>query len=250
MKPLTNKIALVTGASRGIGKAIAIRLAQDGAMVMVHYSTSIESAGNALDTITQQGGNAVLVHGDFSNMGGVKKICEQADIVLGGRPLDILINNASVPERIDNAAITEEQFNQLIEVNLKAPFFLTQKLLNNINNGGRIVNISSQAARSPHYKVGPYAMMKAALDSFTVSMATMLGPRSITVNSVRPGPTETDENKQRFENEIKRKAIIDQTALRALGKSNDIAGVVAFLVSPDAGWITGQHIEVSGGFGL
>jgi NAD(P)-dependent dehydrogenase (short-subunit alcohol dehydrogenase family) len=250
MKPLTNKIALVTGASRGIGKTIAMRLAQDGAMVMIHYFSSKELAGNALDTITQQGGNAVLVHGDFSGSDGVKKLYEQTELVLGGRPLDILINNASVPERIDNAAITEEEFNRLIEVNLKAPFFLTQKLLSTFNSGGRIVNISSQAARRPHHNVGPYAMMKAALDSFTISMATMLGPRGITVNSVRPGPTLTDENQRRYEDEAKRNAIIDHTALRALGRSNDIASVVAFLVSQDAGWITGQHIEVSGGFGL
>ncbi|HET7153179.1 MAG TPA: SDR family oxidoreductase [Candidatus Kapabacteria bacterium] len=250
MKPLANKIALVTGASRGIGKAIAMRLAQDGALVMLHYFNSKELAGNTLDTVTREGGNAVLVHGDFSTSDGVKKLYEQTTLVLGGRPLDILINNAGSPERIGSAEITEEQFDHLFEVNLKAPFFLTQKFLDNFSLGGRIINISSQAARSPHHNIGPYAMTKAALDSFTVSMATLLGPRGITVNSIRPGPTLTDENQARYEDEKKRTEITNRTAMRGLGKSIDIAGMVSFLVSPDANWVTGQIIEVSGGFSI
>lgn len=250
MKTLDNKIALVTGGSRGIGRAIAIRLAQMGATVLLHYAHSKEKAGETRRTITDSGGQAELFQADFSTMMGVEKLISEISGWLADHKLDILINNAGIPHPAGNREISTEQFDQLVQVNFKAPFFLTQQLLDKINDHGRIINISSKASKSPTQYSGVYGMTKAALDNFTVQMASMLGPQKVTVNSVGAGPIHTDMNRDQLKNDQIRSQLENSAAMKGIGEPDDVADIVAFLASPDAGWITGQWIEVSGGLGL
>lgn len=250
MKELTNKIAIVTGSSRGIGAAIALRLAGQGAHILVHYGKSREAAMNVQQKIQSDGGKADLLQADFSNMDEIRRFFEQVDEILGGRKLDILVNNAAIPNPSNNMDIDEEQFEKLMRVNVEAPFFITKRAMERMNDGGRIINISSKASKTPHPQSGVYAMTKAALDTFTVQMASQLGPRKITVNAIAPGPILTDMNRKQFVNEEIRKRVENWAAMKGIGNPNDVAGVAAFLVSPDARWITGQWIEVSGGLGI
>ncbi|HKI44478.1 MAG TPA: SDR family oxidoreductase, partial [Balneolales bacterium] len=159
-------------------------------------------------------------------------------------------NNAAIPNPSNNLGINEEQFEKLMRVNVEAPFFITKQAAEQMNDGGRIINISSKASKTPHPQSGVYAMTKAALDTFTVQMASKLGPRKITVNAIAPGPILTDMNREQFANEEIRKRVESWAAMKGIGDPDDIAGTVAFLVSPDAGWITGQWIEISGGLGI
>ncbi len=250
MNILDNKIALVTGSSRGIGKAIALKLGQMGATVFIHYAHSEEKAAATQKAVSGEGGKAELVKGDFSTMEGVRNLLRKVDERLDGRGLDILVNNAGIPHPAGNKEINEEQFDRLVQVNFKSPFFLTQHLLDKLNDHGRIINISSRASKHPTQYSGVYGMTKAALDNFTVQMASMLGSRKITVNSVAAGPIHTDMNREQLMNDQIRVRLENDAAMKGIGSPGDIAGVVAFLASPDAGWITGQWIEVSGGLGL
>lgn len=250
MEKLTNKIAIVTGSSRGIGAAIALRLARQGAYVLVHYASSKESAEKVLQKILSDGGLADLLQADFSKMVGIRRFFDQVDKILKGRKLDILINNAAIPNPSNDLEINEEQFEKLMRVNVEAPFFITKQASERMNDGGRIINISSKASKTPHPQSGVYAMTKAALDTFTVQMASQLGSRKITVNAIAPGPIITDMNRKQFTNEEIRSRVENWSAMKGIGEPDDIAGVVAFLASSDAAWITGQWIEVSGGLGL
>lgn len=247
---LDEEIALVTGASRGIGKAIALKLARQGAEVLLHYAHSKEKAKSVKQTILDEGGQAELIQADFSKDDAFKCLLEKVDTILSWQKLDILVNNAGTPRMASNDEITKEQFDRLVQVNFRAPFFITRKALERMNDGGRIINISTRASKSPTRYSGVYAMIKAALDNFTVQMASQLGPKKITVNAVGPGPILTDMNRDRFSNEKVRTQVESLAALNGIGDPEDVAGVVAFLASEDAGWITGQWIEVSGGFGL
>lgn len=250
MKFLDKKTSLVTGASRGIGKAVALRLAAAGARVLLHYASSRNRAAALRDRIRAEGGRAELLEADFSNLKGVDLLFEELDRVMHGVNLDILVNNAGIPGRAGNDDIDEAGFDRLVNVNLKAPFFITRRIAERMNDGGRIVNISSKASRQPDYRSGVYGMLKAALDNFTVQMASHFGRRKITVNAVGPGPIITDMNRKYLRQAKIKNRLVDLTALKGIGAPDDVAGVVAFLVSPDAGWITGQWIEVSGGLKL
>lgn len=250
MEELTNKIAIVTGSSRGIGAVIALRLARGGAHVLIHYAKSREAAMEVRRRIQSEDGQTDIVQADFANMDEIARFFDQVDKILDGRKLDILVNNAAIPNPSNSMEINEEQFEKLMRVNVEAPFFITKRAAERMNDGGRIINISSKASKSPHPQSGVYAMTKAALDTFTVQMASQLGPRKITVNAIAPGPILTDMNKAQFTNEEIRERVESWAAMKGIGKPNDIAGTVAFLASPDAGWITGQWIEVSGGLGI
>lgn len=250
MNQLDEKIALVTGASRGIGKAIALKLAAQGAEVLLHYAHSEDKAKSVRRTIVENGGHAELVQADFSKCESFEPLVEQIDSILSWRKLDVLVNNAGTSRIAANDKINEEQFERLIQVNFKAPFFITRKAILRMNDGGRIINISSRASKSPTRHSGVYAMIKAAMDNFTVQMASDLGSRKITVNAVGPGAILTDMNREQFADEKVRKQVENLAALKGIGGPEDVAGVVAFLASDDASWITGQWIEVSGGFGL
>jgi 3-oxoacyl-[acyl-carrier protein] reductase len=250
MSSLTNKIALITGASRGIGKAIAVKMAQEGATVIVHYASDESSATQTLREIADKNQQAFLVKADLQKKDGVDKLFAQVDTILNTKKLDILVNNAGILVRAGLHTITEDQYDRMFDINVKAPFLITARALTRINNGGRIINISSQVSKRPRYEVGAYSMTKAAIDNFTMSLASVLGERKITVNAVAPGITDTDMNKDKLVSDEVRSAISQKIALKRIGTSADIADVVHFLATDAGGWITGQYIEASGGSGL
>ena len=250
MKQLQHKIALVTGASRGIGKAIAILLASEGAFVIIHYSSNGSKANDTLKSIRKLGGVGALVKADFSSLDEINHMYKEIDILLEGKKIDILVNNAGILNKFDLETITEEQFDTQFAINIKSPFFVTQQAIPRLNSGGRIINISSYLSKRPKYEYGAYAMTKAALDNFTVSTAIALGPKQITVNAIAPGSIDTDMNKERFSDKNIKDAVGKMTALQRVGAPNDIANAILFLVSDAGSWVTGQYIEVSGGLGL
>jgi NAD(P)-dependent dehydrogenase (short-subunit alcohol dehydrogenase family) len=250
MKPLADRIALVTGASRGIGRAIAVRLAQDGALVGVHYRSESDRAKQTLDLIRAQGGDGFLVAADLADPAGAAQL---ADALIGElrarrdpQLLDILVNNAGIDDRKTIEQVTEADFDRMLKINFKTPFFLIQRLLPVMADGGRIINISSMAARLSFPTMPVYASTKAALSTLSRVLAAHLGPRGITVNAVLPGATSTDLNPAASDPQRSR-AIRDTVALGRIAEPGDIAPIVAFLASPEGGWITGESIEASGG---
>jgi 3-oxoacyl-[acyl-carrier protein] reductase len=247
---LDGKVALVTGASRGIGRAIAVRLAGAGARVAVHYGGSRSEAETTLARVEDAGGTGFLVQADLGAAGAGAALAaaflagaEQAGL---GRDLDILVNNAGIGRRATIEDVTEAEFDGIIAVNLKAPFFLIQALLPHLREGGRIVNISSMGTRAPYPVMPVYAPSKAGLEALTKLLAVHLGPRGITVNAVMPGATATDMNAGARDPE-QSKVIAATVALGRVGQPDDIARVVAFLASGDGGWVTGQVLDASGG---
>ncbi|MCA6108484.1 SDR family NAD(P)-dependent oxidoreductase [Bradyrhizobium cenepequi] len=250
MKLLAGKIALVTGASRGIGRAIAIRLAQDGAVIGVHYRVQGDKAKQTLDLIRAQGGDGFLVAADLADAAGASRLAEALIGELRARRdpplLDILVNNAGIDDRKTIEQVTEADFDRMLQINFKSPFFLIQKLLPVMADGGRIINISSMAARLSFPTMPVYASTKAALSTLSRVLAAHLGPRGITVNAVLPGATSTDLNPAASDPQ-RSSAIRDTVALGRIADPGDIAPVVAFLASREGGWITGETIEASGG---
>ena len=247
---LTGKIALVTGASRGIGRAIAARLAAEGAAVAVHYNAAKAQAEAVVAAIEAQGGTAFPLQADLSSHAGAQTLAVTFIAALtarfGSDAFDILVNNAGVGRRAAIEDVSEEEFDRIVQVNLKSPFFLIKALLPQLRDGGRIVNISSMGTRAAYPEMAAYAPAKAGLEALSVLLAAQLGPRGITVNAVLPGATATDMNAGA--RDPQRAAITAQTiALRRVGQPDDIAGVVAFLVSAEGGWVTGQRIDASGG---
>lgn len=250
MKPLSDRIALVTGASRGIGRAIAVRLAQDGALVGVHYRTEGEKAKQTLDQIRAAGGDGFIVAADLATSTGPALLADAVITELRARRdppmLDILVNNAGIDDRKTIEQITEADFDRMLQINFKSPFFLIQKLLPVMADGGRIINIASMAARLSFPTMPVYAPSKAALSTLSRVLAAHLGPRGITVNAVLPGATVTDLNPAA--SDPRRSGAIRETvALGRIAEPDDIAPVVAFLASREGGWITGETIEASGG---
>jgi len=250
MKPLTDRIALVTGASRGIGRAIAVRLAQDGAVVGIHYRAERDKAEQTLELIRSQGGKGFVVAADLADAAGAAHLADELIAELRTRrippTLDILVNNAGIDDRKTIDQVTEVDFDRMVQVNLKSPFFLIQKLLPVLANGGRIINISSMATRLSFPTMPVYAPTKAALSTLSRILAVHLGPRCITVNTVAPGATATDLNPAASDPQHS-EAIRDSVALGRIAGPEDIAPIVAFLASRNGGWITGETIEASGG---
>jgi len=247
MSPLAGKTALVTGAGRGIGRAIALRLARDGARVGVHYGSSAEAAAQTVKAITDGGGQAFAIRARLGVPGDAEAVWTAFDEHADG--LDILVNNAGVlGGRIPFAEVTEATYDEVFAINTKAPFFLVQHGLSRLRDGGRIINISTRfthGSRVPELMA--YAMSKAALDSMTATLAKELGPRGITVNAVGPGATNTDMNASRLATEEGRAAIAALSPLNRVAQPQDIADIVAFLASDDARWVTGHWIDASGG---
>ncbi|MFJ7149022.1 SDR family oxidoreductase [Streptomyces sp. NPDC100445] len=244
------RTALVTGGSRGIGRAISRRLAREGALVAVHYGHDLAAAERTVKEIEADGGRAFPVHAELGVPGDADTLWDAFDRALadqGVRPgLDILVNNAGItlPRRITD--VTEADYDRVFAVNTKAPFFIVQRALDRLRDGGRIVNVSSMATRVAFPAIVAYTMTKAALDHLTLSLAQELGPRGITVNAVAPGYTETEINPTLSIPEVRRR-YADASAFGRLGDPVDIADVVSFVASDDARWVTGQWIDASGG---
>ncbi|NIM06717.1 MAG: SDR family oxidoreductase [Armatimonadetes bacterium] len=251
MKTSRQETALVTGASRGIGRGIALRLARDGVVVIVHYNQNRRAANATVRAIEKKGGKAFPIQADLSSLEGVSDLFRGVDECLkdslGTRKFDILVNNAGISRGGDIEETTEAEFDELIAVNVKAPFFIIQQALPRLRNGGRIINISSGTARIAMPEEVAYAMTKRALDSLTLALAKQLAPRKITVNTVAPGIIDTDFQADWFEDPRAREFAASVAALGRIGRPEDIADVVAFLVSSEARWITGAFIDATGG---
>ena len=244
------RVALVTGASRGIGRAIAVALARGGATVAVHYRSGAQEAETTLGLVREAGGTGFALAADLAESGGAKALADAflADLRerFGTPGFDILVNNAGIGGRTAFDAVTEDVFDRMVQVNFKSPFFLIQQLAPHLRDGGRIVNISSMGARATYTTMPVYAPTKAALDVLTRNLALELGPRGITVNSVMPGATATDMNRGARDPDTARE-VARTIALGRVGQPEDVASVVAFLASPEGGWVTGQRLDASGG---
>ncbi|QFY07837.1 SDR family oxidoreductase [Nonomuraea phyllanthi] len=250
MSDLTGKAALVTGASRGIGQAIATRLASKGAMVIVHFGTDEAGAMATVGEIERAGGTALAVQAELGVDGDVEKLFAGIEAGLAGRPLDIVVNNAAAQPAGPLGATTRAEFDHLFAVNVRAPYFIIQRALPLLRDGGRIVTISSVATRMANPAQTSFAMTKGAIETMSLTLANELGARGITVNAVAPGATRTPANASVFEAPGLAGFIAGSTALDRLGDAGDVADVVAFLASDAARWITGQVIDASGGLFL
>jgi NAD(P)-dependent dehydrogenase (short-subunit alcohol dehydrogenase family) len=249
-RPLESKIALVTGASRGIGRAIAERLAADGALVAVHYGKNRAAADETVAAIVGKGGSAFAIGADLAAKDGVRVLYAALDKELtartGSTKLDILVNNAAIAPFVGFDDTTEAVLDEIYTVNVKSPFFITQEASKRLRDGGRVVFISSGVVRTPFPDVAAYSALKAPLDNLVKTLGVVLGPRSITVNAVSPGAIATDMGS--FLNDpAMAEGVKAKQALKRIGQADDIADVVGFVSSPDARWVTGQVIEASGG---
>jgi len=246
MSSLANKTALVTGASRGMGRATALALAADGARIIVHYSRNADEAKAVVDQIRAAGGHADAVAGDLAAPDGAHRLAAQVRDLIGARPLDILVSNVG----ISNAATIEEMtvaaFDSLFAVNVRAPYFLVQQLLPVLGEGSTIVFVSSLGARAAVGTLAAYASTKGAINTLVKYFAALLGPRGIRVNAVAPGVIDTDMSNF-TKTEQGRATVIGMQAMKRIGQPGDVASVVAFLVSDAARWITGDIVAVDGG---
>ena len=247
-----NKIALVTGGSRGLGKNMAIRLAEKGIDVIITYQSQKEAAETVVKEIESTGRKGVALHLDVSDFRSLNKfvqeLAETLSINWTTTHFDFLVNNAGIGATIPFDKVTEEDFDRFLNIHFKSVYFLTQKTLPMLNDRGAIINISTGTTRfcAPGYSV--YASMKGAIETFTKYLAKDVGVRGITANVVAPGPIETDFNNAAIRSNPERKAAMGaMTAMGRVGQTEDIGGVIAFLCSDDAKWITGQRIEASGG---
>lgn len=244
MTSSTNRVAIVTGASRGIGAAIARRLASDGIAVVVNYAGSAGAAGTLVEEIEAAGGRAIPVQADVSDPAAVKRMFDAAEAAYGG--VDVLVNNAGIMTLAPIAQMDDAAFDRIIAINLKGTFNGLREAANRLRNGGRIVNFSTSVVGLYQPGYGVYAATKAAVEAMTHILAKELGPRGITVNAVAPGPVATELFLQ-----SKDQATLDRIRqmipLGRLGEVDDIARVVSLLVGPGGGWINGQILRANGG---
>ncbi|MFE0381988.1 SDR family NAD(P)-dependent oxidoreductase [Streptomyces inhibens] len=251
MGDLKGKTALVTGSSRGIGRAIAQRLAQDGALVAVHYGSNDLAAKETAEGITSAGGQAFIIGAELGIPGDAEALFAAFDAELaayGAEPgLDILVNNAALnfPAHMDD--VTPEEFDRTIAVNTKAPFFIAQHGLRRMRDGGRIINISSAVTSTALPSQIAYSVSKGGMDTLTLTLAKEVGERGITVNTIAPGWVETEVTAARRATPEGRAALAAYSVFNRIGQPADIADVAAFLASDDSRWITGQRFDVTGG---
>ncbi|GAA2400674.1 SDR family oxidoreductase [Streptomyces glaucosporus] len=245
---LAGRTALVTGGSRGIGRAVAERLGRDGARVGVHYGHDEAAAKETVAAVEAAGGSAFAIRAELGVPGDAESLWEAFDREADG--LDILVNNAGITgRRAPLSGIAPEDFDRVFAVNARAPFFITRLALERLRDGGRIVNVSTNLTRGNTVpELISYAMTKGALDAFTLTLAKELGPRGITVNAVAPGAVDTDMNADWLRgNEEARRRTAAQSALGRVGEPRDVADVVAFLASDDSRWVTGHWLDTTGG---
>ncbi|MFF9024909.1 SDR family oxidoreductase [Streptomyces eurythermus] len=247
MGALTGKTALVTGASRGIGRGIAERLGRDGARVAVHYGTNEEAAKETVAAIESAGGSAFAIGVELGTPGDAERVWAEFDRHADG--VDILVNNAGIGASRPFEEIEEKEYDRLFGVNVKAPFFLARLGADRLRDGGRVVNISSGLARSALMpNLVAYSMTKGALDVLTRDLSKLLGPRGITVNSVAPGVIDTDNTAEFLHGtEDGQAQAAAFSALGRVGTPADVADVVAFLASDDGRWVTGHWLDATGG---
>lgn len=246
MARLRDKVAVVTGASKGIGAAIAEKFAEEGASVVVNYARSEREAQQVVDRIKQKGGKAVAVKADLSKLEEVKPLFDKAQQEFGR--VDVVVNNAGIYEFAPLGSITEEHFNRQYDLNVRGLIFATQEAVNRFDGqGGNVINLSSVVSTAPTPNGSVYSSTKAAVDAITRSLAVELGPRNIRVNSVLPGPVETEGTNAipGFQDLVK--GFVSQTPLGRVGQPQDIANAAVFLASDESSWITGQTIYASGG---
>ena len=246
---LQGKVALVTGASKGIGAAIARSLAAAGAAVAVNYATGRDGADRVVADITRAGGRAVAVQADLSKPADVKRLFAQTKAALGG-PLHVLVNNAGVYNFHPLDAVTEPEFHRQFNTNVLGPILATQEALHHFGpDGGSVINISSVASESAPPNSVVYSATKGALDAVTRALAPELAPRKIRVNTIAPGGVETEgTHAVGMIGSDFQKQIVANTPLGRLGQPDDIARVALFLASPDSAWLTGERITAAGGF--
>ena len=242
MGTLDGKVAIVTGASRGIGRAVAERLGRDGAKVVVNYMQNAAKAQEVVEAVEASGSRAIAVQSDIGKVEDVRRLFRTADERFGG--VDAVINNASISIFKPHTEVDEEEFDRVFGLVARGTFFALQEAAKRLRDGGRIVNISSGGTVTGGPMAGLYLGAKAAVEQFSLALAKELGPRGITVNAVLPGLTDTDG--MIMPPEAVEQAV-SMTPLGRLGQPEDVAGVVAFLVGEDGRWMTGQLVRAGGG---
>ncbi|MEK0315525.1 SDR family oxidoreductase [Cohnella sp. 56] len=245
------KVALVTGASRGIGRSIALRLAADGATVAVHYGSNRDRAEEIVREIRTGGGSAFAIGADLASAGGIEALFEALDGRLdgpaGGTRLDILVNNAGIGQQIGIGETTEASLDEVLNINVKAPILVIREALKRMNDGGSIINLSSAVTRIPLPNLLGYSVSKGAINTLTLNLAQELGGRGIRVNAIQPGIIDTDMNTATLQDPGGRAFAAGLSVFGRWGQPEDVADIAAFLASPDSRWVTGQLIDASGG---
>ncbi|AYD02287.1 SDR family oxidoreductase [Neorhizobium sp. NCHU2750] len=244
MSTTTQRVAIVTGASKGIGKALALRLAKDGVAVVVNYASSQAAADEVVRDIEAAGGKAIAVKADVGTSSGVIALFDAAERSFGG--IDILVNNAGVMKLSPLTETSDETFEQHLTINLAGTFYGIREAGKRLRDGGRIINFSSSVVGMYGPGYGPYAASKAGVEAMTHVASKELGKRKITVNAVAPGPVETELFMNGKSEELVQN-IIRNIPLGRLGQPDDIAAVVSFLASPESGWVNGQVLRANGG---
>jgi 3-oxoacyl-[acyl-carrier protein] reductase len=247
-KKLEGKVAIVTGASKGIGAGIALQMAAEGASVVVNYSSSKEGADRVVKAINQNGGKAVAVQANIAQQADVKRLFEQAKSAFGR--VDILVNNAGVYEVAPLSEFNEGQFDRMFDLNVKGLLFASQEAAKHFGaKGGSIINISSVVATLAPAGLSVYSATKAAVNAITKSLAAELGPQKVRVNSINPGMVETEGlHAAGISGGDFRSKVEEQTPLGRIGQPKDIAPAAVFLASDDSSWITGESLYISGGY--
>ena len=245
MPKCNGKIALVTGASRGIGRAAALALAGEGAHILVHYGRSIDEAKKVVEQIQTIGGKAQAISADLAKPNGPAELAAKVRAIAGER-LDILVANAGVGKNAGIEETTIEEFDTLFAINVRAPYFLVQQLLPILRDGSNVIFTSSLAARTSVGTISAYAATKGAIDTMVKHFAAALGPRGIRVNAVAPGVVAT-EMSSFTKTEEGRDITIGMQALKRIAQPEDIAGAIAFLASDAARWVSGDTLRVDGG---
>ena len=245
---LSDKVAIVTGSSSGIGQAIAIRLANEGASVVVHYRSNPEGAAETVKQIEAAGSKAIIVQADVSKVADAQKLVDQAWQQF--ERCDILVNNAGIEKGADFWDVTEQDYDTVLDVNLKGPFFTAQAFVRHLRNAkrpGRIINISSvhEDMAFPHFST--YCASKGGIRMFTRNLAVELGPLGITINNIAPGAIVTPINKSLFEDKPKLDALLKNIPLGRLGSCDDVSALAAFLATDEAAYITGSTYVIDGG---
>jgi len=245
---LSGKVAIVTGSSSGIGQAIAVRLATEGASIVVDYRSHPEGANDTQKQIEAAGSKAMILQADVSRLDDTQKLVDQAWQQLGS--CDILVNNAGIEKGADFWDVTEKDYDEVLNVNLKGAFFLTQAFVRRLRDAkrpGRIINISSvhEDMAFPHFST--YCASKGAMRMLTRNLAVELGPLGITINNIAPGAIMTPINQSLLDDKPKLDALLKNIPLGRLGKSDEVAGLAAFLASDEASYITGSTYIIDGG---